>query len=149
MENSSRQKAAPRQYPRRTELRSQACPPDQRRIATPDGSLCGVRNTRTRPLKRHHAADRLAALNQLECVVDLGERHHMRDHRVDLDLALHVPVTIFGTVALISTSTSPSRGPVVTSSGFPAAVATAARTSIAIPRFSVFRCCHVMAREGP
>src|SRR5207249_2726865 len=37
----------------------------------------------------------LAALHQLERVVDLVKRHHMRDHRVDLDLALHVPVDDF------------------------------------------------------
>src|SRR5262249_36105098 len=47
-------------------------------------------------------------------------------------------------VALISTNTSPARGPsswtVVISSGLPAATATAARTSMAIPRFSAFRC---------
>src|ERR1700704_3418887 len=42
-------------------------------------------------LKRHHAADRLSALHQVERVVDFVQRHHMRDHRVNLDLALHVP----------------------------------------------------------
>src|SRR5882757_9463098 len=68
-------------------------------------------------------------------------------------------------VALISTSTSPSRGPsswtVVTSSGFPAATATAARTSMAFPhcRWLNFRSLnfrslnsrlrYVIARERP
>src|SRR3954463_12738976 len=46
-------------------------------------------------LERHHAPDRLAALHQFERIVDFVERHHMRDHRVDLDLALHVPVDDF------------------------------------------------------
>src|ERR1700759_1150260 len=46
-------------------------------------------------LKRHHAADRLALVHEVERLVDVGERHHMRDHRVDLDLALHVPVDNF------------------------------------------------------
>src|SRR6478736_8216790 len=46
-------------------------------------------------LKRDHAADGFSALHQFERVVDFAQRHHMRDHRVDLDLALHVPVDDF------------------------------------------------------
>src|SRR5262245_50421468 len=40
----------------------------------------------------HDAADRLAFMHQVEAVVDVGEPQGMGDHRVDLDLALHVPV---------------------------------------------------------
>src|SRR5690606_23514908 len=37
-------------------------------------------------------ADRLARMHQLEALVDVGERERVGDHRIDLDLALHVPV---------------------------------------------------------
>jgi hypothetical protein len=40
----------------------------------------------------HHAADALARVHQVEALVDLVEREHVGDHRVDLDLAVHVPV---------------------------------------------------------
>ena len=40
----------------------------------------------------HDAADRLARVHQVEALVDLVERQRVRDHRVDLDLAVHVPV---------------------------------------------------------
>src|SRR4051794_32077231 len=40
----------------------------------------------------HHAADALALVHQIEATVDVSERHGMGDHRVDLDLLLHVPV---------------------------------------------------------
>src|ERR1700761_5014348 len=36
--------------------------------------------------------DRLAFVHQVETLVDVLELEHMRDHRVDLDLAVHVPV---------------------------------------------------------
>src|SRR5262249_44828684 len=41
------------------------------------------------------APDALALVHQLESLVDVGQRHGMRDHRVDFDLALHVPVDDF------------------------------------------------------
>jgi len=37
-------------------------------------------------------------MHQVEGVIDLVERHHMGDHRIDLDLALHVPVDDFGNI---------------------------------------------------
>src|SRR5687768_17990709 len=40
----------------------------------------------------HHRTDRLAALHQLEAVVDVLELEPVRDQRVDLNLAVHVPV---------------------------------------------------------
>src|ERR671917_22099 len=43
-------------------------------------------------LERHDAADGLAAVHQVEGGVYLFEGHGVRDHGVDLDLALHVPV---------------------------------------------------------
>src|SRR5262245_53400703 len=41
------------------------------------------------------APDALALVHQLEPLVDVGQRHGVRDHRIDLDLALHVPVDDF------------------------------------------------------
>src|SRR5262252_8659983 len=41
------------------------------------------------------APDALALVHQLESLVDVGQRHGVRDHRIDLDLALHVPVDDF------------------------------------------------------
>src|SRR5262245_65947489 len=41
------------------------------------------------------APDALALVHQLESLVDVGQRHGMRDHRIDFDLALHVPVDDF------------------------------------------------------
>src|ERR1700686_4856879 len=46
----------------------------------------------TLSLEPPHTPDRFPALHQLECVGDLGQRHHMGDHRIDFDLAPHVPV---------------------------------------------------------
>src|SRR6476469_2526825 len=40
----------------------------------------------------HHAADRLAALHQVEALVDVFQRHRVGDEVVDVDLVLHVPV---------------------------------------------------------
>src|SRR5262249_23708419 len=40
----------------------------------------------------HHTADRLALVHQVEGLVDVLQRHLMGDHRVDLDLPIHVPV---------------------------------------------------------
>ena len=41
------------------------------------------------------APDALALVHQLEPLVDVRQRHGVRDHRIDLDLALHVPVDDF------------------------------------------------------
>src|SRR4030095_3031187 len=38
------------------------------------------------------AADRLARVHQIEGLVDVRERHRVRDQVVDVDLAVHVPV---------------------------------------------------------
>src|SRR5579872_7455202 len=43
-------------------------------------------------LINHDAADALALAHQVERLVDAGERHGVGDHRVDRDLAGHVPV---------------------------------------------------------
>src|SRR5256885_16598155 len=45
-----------------------------------------------RPSERNHRADRLALVHQTEAVVDLLQRHAMRDQLVDLDLPVHVPI---------------------------------------------------------
>src|SRR5688572_31126700 len=37
--------------------------------------------------ERHDTADRLALVHQVEGVVDLRQRHHMRDQVIDVDLA--------------------------------------------------------------
>lgn len=39
-----------------------------------------------------HAADAFALVHQLEALIDVFERHCVGDHRIDLDLALHVSV---------------------------------------------------------
>src|SRR4029079_12012564 len=39
-----------------------------------------------------HAADRLSFLHQLEALVDVAERHGVRDQVVDVDLLVHVPI---------------------------------------------------------
>src|SRR5262249_2310720 len=41
------------------------------------------------------APDTFAFVHQVESFVDVQERHGVRDHRVDLDLAFHVPVDNF------------------------------------------------------
>src|SRR6185503_13534468 len=38
------------------------------------------------------AADRVAAMHEVEALVDAGERQRVRDEIVDVDLLLHVPV---------------------------------------------------------
>src|SRR6516164_960627 len=43
----------------------------------------------------HDAPDALALVHQVEPLVDVRQRHGVRDHRIDLDLALHVPVDDF------------------------------------------------------
>src|SRR5215469_4063971 len=42
--------------------------------------------------KNNHAADRFALSHQRESLIDVAERHRMRDHRIDLDPPVHVPV---------------------------------------------------------
>src|SRR5918996_5192971 len=44
------------------------------------------------------APDRLAGMHQIEALVDLLERHGVRDQIVDVDLLLHVPVDDLGHV---------------------------------------------------
>src|SRR5690606_29289160 len=39
-----------------------------------------------------HAAYGLARVHEFEALVDVFERHGVGDHRIDLDLAFHVPV---------------------------------------------------------
>src|SRR6056297_1692375 len=46
----------------------------------------------------HHGADRFALVHQVEPLVDLLKRQLVGDHRVDLDLALHIPVDDLGHV---------------------------------------------------
>src|SRR5947199_3440511 len=43
-------------------------------------------------LEGHYRTDRLARVHELERVVDLFQRHGVRDQIVDVDLVLHVPV---------------------------------------------------------
>src|SRR5882672_8588481 len=43
-------------------------------------------------LERDDAADRLSLVHQVEGVVDLLDRHHVSDERIDVDLLVHVPV---------------------------------------------------------
>src|SRR5882672_4250098 len=50
-------------------------------------------------LERDDAADRLALVHQVEGVVDLLDRHGVGDQRIDVDLAVHVPVDDLGHVA--------------------------------------------------
>src|SRR6476660_555390 len=43
----------------------------------------------------NHAPDALAFVHQVEPLVDVRQWHGVSDHRVDLDLSLHVPVDDF------------------------------------------------------
>src|SRR5271168_1899187 len=63
-----------------------------KRTALPHCNMGGAR------LIRHHAPDALAVMHEIERIVDLGERHGVRDQTVDVDLALHVPVDDLGYV---------------------------------------------------
>src|SRR5262249_42643277 len=45
-----------------------------------------------RSSERDHRADGFAPVHEIESVVDLLQRHDMRDEVVDVDLLLHVPV---------------------------------------------------------
>src|SRR6266403_2089508 len=44
------------------------------------------------------APDAFAFVHQVEPLVDVRQRHGVGDHRIDLDLALHVPIDDFGHV---------------------------------------------------
>src|SRR6185437_4572415 len=48
--------------------------------------------------ERHDGADRLAPMHEIECIVDLFERHHVGDEIVDVDFLVHVPVDDLGNV---------------------------------------------------
>src|SRR6516225_6446976 len=52
-------------------------------------------STATRRSLYDDAPDALALLHQLEPLLDVRQRHSVRDHRIDLDLAVHVPVDDF------------------------------------------------------
>src|SRR5689334_15462324 len=43
-------------------------------------------------LESDHGANRLALVHEIESVIDLVDRHHVRDEVVDVDLLVHVPV---------------------------------------------------------
>ena len=45
------------------------------------------------------AADALAVVHQIEGLVDVGKRHRVSDHRIDLDFSVHVPVHDSGHIA--------------------------------------------------
>src|SRR6266446_2194207 len=62
------------------------------------------RRARTRSVD-DDAPDALAFVHQLEPLVDVRERHSMRDHRIDLDLALHVPIDDFRHVGAAARAT--------------------------------------------
>src|SRR5438105_127803 len=49
--------------------------------------------------------NRLAFVHQIETLVDLLELEDMGDHRIDLDLAVHVPVDDFGNVGASACAT--------------------------------------------
>ena len=50
------------------------------------------RRDRRQGLKQHHAANAFALVHQIEGAVDVAERHGVGDHRIDLDLPVHIPV---------------------------------------------------------
>src|SRR6476659_7850742 len=43
-------------------------------------------------LEGNHGANGFALVHEIESVIDLVERHHVRDEIVDVDLLVHVPV---------------------------------------------------------
>src|SRR5665213_2993184 len=57
-------------------------------------SLCltFLKSQRCFDLEHDDRTDRLALMHQIESLVDLLELEHVGDHRIDLDLAVHVPV---------------------------------------------------------
>ena len=50
-------------------------------------------------LEQHDRADGLSAFHELEGVVDLLQRHGVRDHGVDLNFAVHIPVDDLGHIS--------------------------------------------------
>src|SRR6267154_3828244 len=46
-------------------------------------------------LENDDRTDRLALVHQIEALVDLLQFEDVRDHRIDLDLSVHVPVDDF------------------------------------------------------
>ena len=46
-------------------------------------------------LKYNHRTDRLALMHQIEALVDLLQLEDVGDHRIDLDLSVHVPIHYF------------------------------------------------------
>ncbi len=46
--------------------------------------------------ENHNRADGFTGVHQVKTLVDFLERQHMGDHRVNLDLAVHVPIHNFG-----------------------------------------------------
>src|ERR1044072_3201686 len=64
------------------------------------GSWCRQRSDCATPRSvDDHAPDALALMHQVETFVDVLKRHRVRDHRIDLDLAVHVPVDDLGAFA--------------------------------------------------
>jgi hypothetical protein len=53
----------------------------------------------------YDASDRLSFVHQVKRLVDVRERHRVRDHRVALDLAIHVPVDDLGHVGASTRAT--------------------------------------------
>src|SRR6185437_496522 len=49
----------------------------------------------TLPSEHHDRTDRLALVHEIKALVDVLELQHVGDHRVDLDLAVHVPIDDF------------------------------------------------------
>src|SRR5262249_44147246 len=45
--------------------------------------------------KNDNRADRFSLVHEIESLVDLLQREHVGDHRIDLDLSVHVPVDDF------------------------------------------------------
>src|SRR4051812_14573540 len=57
-------------------------------------------------------ADALAGMHQIEPLVDLLEAEDMRDHRVDLDLLVHVPIDDLGHIGAALGAAERSAAPV-------------------------------------
>src|SRR5215831_14382539 len=53
----------------------------------------------------NNAPDALAFVHQVEPLVDVRQRHGVGDHRIDLDLALHVPIDDFRHVCAAARAT--------------------------------------------
>src|SRR5271169_4584571 len=73
-------------------------PAGRRSSRKPASRASERRRARARRLKYDDAADRFALAHQGEGLVDVGKRHRMGNHRIDLDLAIHIPVDDLGYV---------------------------------------------------